>query len=107
MLRLSPGKINFEAMSNAWIRTAEAYEAACTLAADNPKAFWAEIASGFSWQENWEHVVEWDFQHHDVSWFRGGKLNITENTVKVHRKNLMKKLEVRNMFQATSMLDNI
>jgi DNA-binding NarL/FixJ family response regulator len=37
----------------------------------------------------------------------GQKLNITENTVKVHRKNLMKKLEVRNMFQATSMLDNI
>jgi acetyl-CoA synthetase len=84
MLRLSRGNINFEAMSNAWIRTAEAYEAACALAADNPKAFWAEIASCFTWQENWEHVVEWDFQHHDVSWFRGGKLNITENCIDRH-----------------------
>ena len=84
MLRLSPVKINFEAMSKAWIRTAEAYEAACALAADNPKAFWAEIAAGFTWQENWEHVVEWDFQHHDVSWFRGGKLNITENCLDRH-----------------------
>ena len=84
MLRLSPVKINFEAMSKAWIRTAEAYEAACALAADNPKAFWAEIAAGFTWQENWEHVLEWDFQHHDVSWFRGGKLNITENCIDRH-----------------------
>jgi DNA-binding CsgD family transcriptional regulator len=37
----------------------------------------------------------------------GQKLNITENTVKAHRKNMLKKLEVRNMFQATSMLDNL
>lgn len=37
----------------------------------------------------------------------GQKLNITENTVKAHRKNLMKKLEVKNMFQATSMLDSL
>ena len=37
----------------------------------------------------------------------GQKLNITENTVKAHRKNMLKKLEVRNMFLATSMLDNL
>ena len=35
------------------------------------------------------------------------RLNITENTVKAHRKNLIKKLEVKKMIQATSMLDSI
>ncbi len=35
------------------------------------------------------------------------KLNITENTVKAHRKNLLKKLEVNNMVQAAAMLDNL
>jgi len=35
------------------------------------------------------------------------KLKITANTVKVHRKNLLRKLEVNNMVQASRLLDDL
>ncbi len=45
----------------------------------NPTGFWANIAETFFWRKKWDTVLEWDFQNPKVEWFKGGKLNITEN----------------------------
>jgi acetyl-CoA synthetase len=45
----------------------------------NPTGFWANIAETFYWRKKWDTVLEWDFNNPKVEWFKGGKLNITEN----------------------------
>ncbi len=45
----------------------------------NPTGFWANIAETFYWRKKWDSVLEWDFHDPKVEWFKGGKLNITEN----------------------------
>jgi len=45
----------------------------------NPTGFWANIAETFYWRKKWDTVLEWDFHNPKVEWFKGGKLNITEN----------------------------
>ena len=45
----------------------------------NPTGFWANIAETFYWHKKWDSVLEWDFHNPKVEWFKGGKLNITEN----------------------------
>lgn len=44
-----------------------------------PEAFWGRIAESFHWKKKWEKTLEWDFEGPDIKWFKGGKLNITEN----------------------------
>ncbi len=51
----------------------------------NPTGFWANIAETFFWRKKWEKVLEWDFQNPKVEWFKGGKLNITENIFERHQ----------------------
>ena len=45
----------------------------------NPTGFGANIAETFYWHKKWDSVLEWDFHNPKVEWFKGGKLNITEN----------------------------
>jgi acetyl-CoA synthetase len=45
----------------------------------NPTGFWANIAETFYWHKKWDTILEWDFYNPKVEWFKGGKLNITEN----------------------------
>ena len=45
----------------------------------NPTGFWANIAETFYWRKKWDTILEWDFQNPKIEWFKGGKLNITEN----------------------------
>lgn len=44
-----------------------------------PEAFWGRIAESFHWKKKWEKTLEWDFDGPNIKWFKGGKLNITEN----------------------------
>lgn len=44
-----------------------------------PEEFWGRIAESFHWKKKWDKTLEWDFDGPDVKWFKGGKLNITEN----------------------------
>ena len=48
--------------------------------------FWAEKAEKFSWHQKWNEILNWDFYKAKVSWFSGGKLNITENCLDRHLK---------------------
>ena len=51
---------------------------------EHPEEFWAEIASTFTWNKKWDKVLEWDFEDLHNSWFKGAKLNITENCIDRH-----------------------
>ncbi len=50
----------------------------------DPEAFWAEIASSFLWKKPWDKVLNWNFAEPKVEWFKGAKLNITENCLDRH-----------------------
>jgi len=49
-----------------------------------PEAFWGRIAESFHWKKTWDKTLEWDFEGPDVKWFKGAKLNITENIFERH-----------------------
>lgn len=60
------------------------YDQAYAQSVQDPEGFWAEIAQEFIWKKPWKKVLEWDFHNYDVKWFKGGKLNITENCLDRH-----------------------
>ncbi len=50
-----------------------------------PEEFWGEFARNeFDWHEPWSKVLEYDLHKPEISWFTGGKLNITENCIDRH-----------------------
>ena len=51
---------------------------------EDPATFWASVAENFTWHEKWTSVLEWNFKEPKIEWFRGGKLNITENCLDRH-----------------------
>ncbi len=52
---------------------------------EDPDAFWAEQADRFvSWTERWHTVSEVDFNEARIAWFKGAKLNVTENCLDRH-----------------------
>ena len=60
------------------------YKAAYKKSVDDPEGFWADIASYFTWRKKWDSVLEWNFTDYQVNWFKGAKLNITENCLDRH-----------------------
>ena len=45
----------------------------------SPAKFWSKIAENFYWRKSWDKTLEWNFDEPKIEWFKGGKLNITEN----------------------------
>ena len=66
------------------LRTMEQYQKAYAQSVQDPEAFWAEIADNFTWQKKWDKVLDWNFKEPQISWFKGGQLNITENCLDRH-----------------------
>jgi acetyl-CoA synthetase len=66
------------------ITSPEAYTLAYEKSTQDPEAFWAEIASSFLWKKPWDKVLDWNFAEPKVEWFKGAKLNITENCLDRH-----------------------
>lgn len=62
----------------------EAYNAAYRRSVEEPEAFWADVASHFTWRKPWQKVLDWNFEGPDVKWFLNAKLNITENCLDRH-----------------------
>lgn len=60
------------------------YQLAYRLSVDDPETFWDDIATGFYWKKKWHKTLVWNFTDPDVQWFKGGKLNITENCLDRH-----------------------
>jgi len=73
-------------MSNN-INSLEQYKIEYAKSIENPEAFWEKKAEQFSWLKKWDKVLSWDFTKPKVSWFEGGKLNITENCLDRHLEN--------------------
>ncbi len=47
--------------------------------------FWSEIASQtIDWIRPWDVTLEGDFKHGDISWFKGGLLNVSVNCLDRH-----------------------
>jgi acetyl-CoA synthetase len=52
---------------------------------EEPDAFWSEQAETFlDWMAPWEEVCSYDFHRGEASWFRGGKLNVSQNCIDRH-----------------------
>lgn len=66
------------------IRTFEEYEKVYEASVQDPEGFWAQQADSFEWHKKWDQVLDWNFKDPKIEWFKGGKLNITENCLDRH-----------------------
>ena len=62
----------------------DAYKEAYKKSIEDPAAFWSDVAHHFTWRKKWDTALEWNFKEPKVEWFKGGKLNITENCLDRH-----------------------
>ncbi|NCI48659.1 acetate--CoA ligase [Sediminibacterium roseum] len=66
------------------ISSFEEYKEKYRQSISDPSAFWGDVAQHFSWRRKWDTVLEWNFTEPKIEWFKGGKLNITENCLDRH-----------------------
>ncbi|HET8829743.1 MAG TPA: acetate--CoA ligase [Pelobium sp.] len=69
------------------ITSFDEYKEAYQKSVEQPEAFWAEIAENFTWKKKWDKVLDWNFKEPKIEWFKGAKLNITENCLDRHLKD--------------------
>ncbi len=63
----------------------EQYLALYQQSIEQPDEFWAEQATQFlEWQQPWDSVSRCNFHKGEVSWFEGGKLNVSVNCLDRH-----------------------
>jgi acetyl-CoA synthetase len=62
----------------------EQYKQAYQESVEQPETFWAGIAEHFLWRKKWDKVLDWNFKDPKVEWFKGARLNITENCLDRH-----------------------
>lgn len=70
------------------IKSFEEYKLKYTESIANPEKFWEDIAQHFLWRKKWNKILDWNFDEPNVKWFKGGKLNITENCLDRHLEKL-------------------
>ena len=74
-----------ENMGSYKIKNLEHYFKSYRKSIENPKKFWGKVArENFSWHQSWDKVVDFDFEDAKFEWFKGAKLNITENCIDRH-----------------------
>lgn len=66
-------------MQTNQITSWQEYEEIYKESIESPEDFWSKIAVEFTWHKKWDEVLSWEFETPKVEWFKGGKLNITEN----------------------------
>ncbi|RYY70535.1 MAG: acetate--CoA ligase [Chitinophagaceae bacterium] len=66
------------------IKSLEQYHRDYKKSVEDPESFWGEIAENFQWRKKWDSVLNWNFTEPKIEWFKGGKLNITENCIDRH-----------------------
>ncbi|MEH6765108.1 MAG: acetate--CoA ligase [Aequorivita antarctica] len=72
-------------MSNYHIKNLEEYFQVYRKSVRDPESFWEEIAEeNFMWRKRWDKVLDYDLSKPEVSWYKGAKLNITENCIDRH-----------------------
>ncbi len=73
------------------IKTLEEYHETYKKSVENPEEFWGNVAENFLWRKKWDKVLEWNFKEPKVEWFKGAKLNITENCIDRHLETMGEK----------------
>ncbi len=73
------------------ITSADQYKEDYKKSVEEPEKFWGDVAENFSWRKKWDTVLEWNFKEPKVEWFKGGKLNITENCIDRHLETMGEK----------------
>jgi len=66
------------------IKSFEDYLEQYKISIEQPEKFWSSVAEHFIWKKKWDQVLEWNFKEPRVNWFKGAKLNITENCLDRH-----------------------
>ncbi len=66
------------------IKSLEEYHQCYKESVEEPEKFWADVAENFLWRKKWDKVLEWNFTEPKIEWFKGAKLNITENCIDRH-----------------------
>ena len=66
------------------IKSYDHYKEVYKKSIEDPAGFWADIAGHFQWRKKWDTALEWNFIEPKIEWFKGGKLNITENCLDRH-----------------------
>lgn len=66
------------------IKSLEEYHQRYKESVETPEKFWAGVAENFLWKKKWNEVLNWNFTEPKVEWFKGAKLNITENCIDRH-----------------------
>jgi acetyl-CoA synthetase len=66
------------------IQSLEEYHRQYKESVDNPEKFWGNVAQHFTWRKKFDKILEWNFTEPKVEWFKGAKLNITENCLDRH-----------------------
>ena len=73
-----------EIAENAHINNQQ-YLALYQQSIEQPEEFWAEQAEKFlDWQQPWDKVLDYDYPQGKISWFEGGKLNVSVNCLDRH-----------------------
>jgi len=76
--------VNPEIAKTALITT-EAYQALYQQSITEPEKFWSEQAQLFlDWSQPWEKTLEFNYPQGEISWFLGGKLNVSVNCLDRH-----------------------
>lgn len=73
------------------IKSLEQYHTDYKKSVEDPEGFWGNIAANFYWRKKWDSVLNWNFTEPKVEWFKGAKLNITENCIDRHLKTMADK----------------
>ena len=66
------------------ITSLEQYHTDYKKSIEDPAGFWDDVAGNFLWKKKWDKVLGWNFTEPKIEWFKGGKLNITENCIDRH-----------------------
>ena len=73
------------------INSLEQYHEDYKKSVEDPEGFWGDVASDFLWRKKWDSVLNWNFTEPKIEWFKGGKLNITENCIDRHLETMSEK----------------
>jgi len=66
------------------IKSLEQYHSNYNKSVEDPEGFWGDVAENFLWKKKWDQVLNWNFTEPKIEWFKGAKLNITENCIDRH-----------------------
>jgi acetyl-CoA synthetase len=73
-------------------KSMEQYQELYQRSLDNPSLFWSNIAATFTWKKPWDKVMDGSLEDLNITWFKNGKLNITENCLDRHLQSRGNKL---------------